>query len=284
MTEYIRDIQQRFWSSEQLPHLVIRTTRDSVKSYKAHCHAELSIGIIAAGQTCLSVKTMDITLNREDVVLIQPDLVHACNPVQGKPRSYHMLYLDHQWCCDVLSLRYQQQVTHFRCDHGVVLAHPEYSGLAGLIGELMASDMQRDHYYRVDDVLRSMVLAYCSPAPEDESDDGAAYRTRELLLGQLENPPSVEDIARQSGRTPESVIRSFKRCFGITPKAYVSNSRVEKAKLLLRAGMKIADVAVEVGYSDQSQLHKAFVSYTASTPRQYQSSGIRSDSRVNFRQ
>uniref|UniRef100_UPI0034578CB3 helix-turn-helix domain-containing protein n=1 Tax=uncultured Vibrio sp. TaxID=114054 RepID=UPI0034578CB3 len=49
-------------------------------------------------------------------------------------------------------------------------------------------------------------------------------------------------------------------------KSFLSNYRVEKAKVLLKGGMEITDVANELGFFDQSQLHRTFVSYTASTP------------------
>ncbi|PWI33840.1 AraC family transcriptional regulator [Vibrio albus] len=287
MADNIRDIRQGYWRCDALPQLVIRTTCNSIKSYKAHSHSELSLGLIEAGQTCLSARGADITLSSGDMVLIEPHLVHACNPVQGLPRSYRMLYIDHQWCCDVLSECYQQKVTRFICEKGMLLVSDKENELPGLISTLTESCAPRD-VSLVHERLRSVVQAYCSPLLNSEEDDGIAYRVREWLLEQVESPPSIEDIARQVGRTPESVIRNFKRRFGITPRAFLNNCRVEKAKRLLRTGMKIADVALEVGYSDQSQLHKAFVSYTASTPGQYQNSPNKNNSsmnnRVNFRQ
>nr|WP_321461635.1 helix-turn-helix transcriptional regulator [uncultured Vibrio sp.] len=82
--------------------------------------------------------------------------------------------------------------------------------------------------------------------------------------------PSLDAVSKEFGRSKETLIRIFKKHLGITPKSFVNNSRVEKAKILLKRGMSIVDVAAEVGFSDQSQLHRTFVNYTASTPRQYQ--------------
>ncbi|MFO4735043.1 AraC family ligand binding domain-containing protein [Vibrio cholerae] len=103
MANTVRDINQRFWSSKTIPHLTIRTTHNSVQGYKAHSHSDLSIGIIESGVTRLSMPEGQIVLNKGDIILIEPNIVHACNPVDGMTRSYHMLYVDNTWCCNVLS-------------------------------------------------------------------------------------------------------------------------------------------------------------------------------------
>ncbi len=268
MANNTRDIKQGYRSCDALPQLMIRTTYNSSKSYKAHSHASLSLGIIEAGQTCLSVRNRHIILNPGEMVLIPPHLVHACNPVQHLPRSYHMLYIDQQWCRDVLAEVHQQKVTHFTCETEPLSFIGKISSLPDVIRTLIKKEGSGD-ISQADAMLRFIVQSYCFPSP-DNKNDSTAFRVRDWLQEQIEDPPSIDEIAQQEMMTQESVIRSFKRSFGITPRAFLNNCRVEKAKSLLRGGMNIADVALEVGYSDQSQLHKAFVSYTASTPGQYQ--------------
>ncbi|MFV0447014.1 MAG: helix-turn-helix domain-containing protein [Vibrio sp.] len=46
--------------------------------------------------------------------------------------------------------------------------------------------------------------------------------------------PSLEDVSREFGRSKETLIRIFKKHLGITPKSFLNNSRVEKAKILLK--------------------------------------------------
>ena len=83
-------------------------------------------------------------------------------------------------------------------------------------------------------------------------------------------PPSLETLANELQYRQETIVRLFKQVTGLAPKEFINNARIQKAKIMLKAGMAIADVATEVGFVDQSHFHKAFVNYTASTPRQYQ--------------
>ena len=269
MANSVRNINQRFWSSPHIPHLTIRTTCDSTQGYKAHSHPELSVGIIESSATCLSIEDQHIILNKGDTILIEPHRVHACNPVEGKPRSYHMLYVDKNWCCEMLSTLYGYQVNQFICDQRVLSDRRITEKLSKLVRALFA-DKSRERLSETDNLLFTLLSLYCSPSTHEENDNKLACQVKDRLLKNINHPPSIDNIAQELGRPKESVIRNFKRRFGITPKSFLNNSRIEKAKLLLRGGMSIVDVANEVGYSDQSQLHRAFVSYTASTPRQYQ--------------
>ncbi|WCE31887.1 AraC family ligand binding domain-containing protein [Vibrio sp. SCSIO 43137] len=139
----VRDIDQRFWSSKAVSHLTIRSTHNSIQGYKAHSHPELSIGIIESGATQTFVDGRHIVLGEGDIVLIEPDLVHACNPVEGKPRSYHMLYVDNTWCCNLLSRLYGYQVTQFICEQRVVSEAECGLRLSTLIGLLSGLESKK---------------------------------------------------------------------------------------------------------------------------------------------
>lgn len=274
MTEYVRDIHQQFWSDPLVPHLTIRTTEHSTQGYKSHSHPELSIGIIKSGSTCLSINQEQLFLEPEDIVLIEPNKVHACNPIANQPRSYHMLYIDNNWCCQHLSMLYGYPVSQFVCEQAIITQRDDWSLL---IAKLFKNDTQTLSS-DINQKLINLLNHYCSPINESSHNDDLAFKVKRCLLQDIVNPPTLGAMGEEFGRSKEALIRSFKQRFGTTPKSFLNNNRVEKAKILLRTGTNIVDAAIEVGFSDQSQLHRAFVNYTASTPRQYQQANI------NFRQ
>ena len=269
MRDTIRDVNQHFWSSKIIPYLTIRTTHNSTHSYKAHSHSELSLGIIESGITQLSMPSGEIVLKQGDIILIEPNMVHACNPVGGMSRSYHMLYIDNTWCCNVLSKLYECEITKYSCDLNLFFATESNVNLSDLI-LLLLNKESRDVVIDVESYLFNLVNRYCFPKSEHEDESELACKLKNRLLQDIACAPSLEALSREFGRPKETLIRNFKRHFGITPKSFLNNSRVEKAKILLKRGISIVDVAAEVGFSDQSQLHRTFVNYAASTPRQYQ--------------
>ncbi|MGX9417417.1 helix-turn-helix domain-containing protein [Vibrio sp. WJH972] len=275
MNHHVRDISQQFWASQRLPYLTIRSTMNSGQGYKPHSHPELSIGIIQAGITNLTINQQHSLLHPNDMILIEPNCVHSCNPVEELPRSYHMLYIDQHWCCQQLSKLYDHPVNQFSCESSPLKASSATWNL--LINQLMAHDLDIT-VHEIEPRLVALIHRYCIPINPAANEDTLIHSVRSKLLEDIIHPPSLDTLAVQIGRTKEAMIRSFKHQFGITPKSFLNNYRVERAKQLLKSGATIVDAAIEVGFSDQSQLHRAFINYTASTPRQYQ------QAHINFRQ
>lgn len=82
---------------------------------------------------------------------------------------------------------------------------------------------------------------------------------------------NVEELARQSGYTSYYFSRIFKEITGSTPLDYIRRERIEKAKeLLLRPGIKVADVPELAGYNNASSFYSVFKKIVGMTPASYQ--------------
>jgi hypothetical protein len=92
----------RFWRDETLPFIEARSIQDGRKvCYARHAHETFSIGAITGGHsTYLNGKVRE-RVGAGAVVVINPEDVHACNPIDDQPWSYHMLYVDVPWLVDL---------------------------------------------------------------------------------------------------------------------------------------------------------------------------------------
>lgn len=85
------------------------------------------------------------------------------------------------------------------------------------------------------------------------------YAARELLLSDLNNPPSLLDLAHKVGLNDCTLKRGFRQVFGTSVFGYLRNQRLAQAKqLLLESEMNIAQVASAVGYSHAGYFAAAF--------------------------
>jgi AraC-like DNA-binding protein len=190
-----------------------------------------------------------------------------------------MLYLDAAWCAENVQAPGGRSITSL--DSAIVIRDDElFSRFLEFVTNLTNACL-RESTVQIQRLLNDAVSS-CGRAPAQLPFSSLAQRIKRALLDDLESPPSLDDLAHTLGCRKETLIRTFRRQFHTTPYAFLNNARIEKAKQRLKAGEKIADVAVDLGFCDQSQLHRTFVRYTASTPGQYSSAS--SPSGVNNRQ
>ena len=88
-----------------------------------------------------------------------------------------------------------------------------------------------------------------------------AYLDRDLSLKELSNVVQM---------SPHYFSQLFKQTTGITPHQYVIRCRIERAKYLIRHNkLSLANIATQVGFTDQSHLHRHFKRLVGVTPKTY---------------
>jgi AraC family transcriptional regulator len=93
---------------------------------------------------------------------------------------------------------------------------------------------------------------------------------RELLHDRCREPVSISEIAAVAGVHPIHLSRTFRKFFNCTPGEYLRDCRLEmSASLLSSQRIPIAQVALECGFTDQSQLSKAFRRKFGVTPAEF---------------
>lgn len=93
-----------FWHDPALPFLEARAVQDGRHvCYDKHSHAHFSIGAITGGHSHYLNQRSLQEVGPGSLVLMNPEEVHACNPIADQPWSYLMFYLDTDW------LRSQQE-------------------------------------------------------------------------------------------------------------------------------------------------------------------------------
>lgn len=101
------------------------------------------------------------------------------------------------------------------------------------------------------------------------------YKGENILLKNLQNPPSVNDLAKELNITVYKLQKGFKGILGNTVYEHIKRLRMEKSKELLKnTGMPIICIASEVGYENPSKFSSVFKSYMNMTPSEYRQINI----------
>ncbi|MFT3813617.1 MAG: AraC family transcriptional regulator [Acidovorax sp.] len=240
------------------PWVELRESHSAPHCFRLHMHAEYSIGIVDAGVTEFRHAGGPEPVRAGDVVLIEPGLWHACNPVPGARWSYRMLFVQADWVhaqLGVRALRFPARVLGgCAADAADRLCQP---------GRLPAS---------AEDLLNLLRRhgEPASPLPGDSAVD-AALRT---LHARPESAPSVQALAEAAGMGAAQFIRRFKAATGVTPGVYRLNLRLNGARRLLAQGTPLADAAHAMGFADQAHMQRSFKAHHALTPGRYAFGGL----------
>jgi len=92
---------------------------------------------------------------------------------------------------------------------------------------------------------------------------------------------NLSDIADEAYFSKFHFIRLFKSTYGKTPHQYLTNVRIEKAKLLLQTGILISDTCFSVGFDSISSFTGLFKKITKLTPSTYQKRELKRKNEIN---
>ena len=112
--------------------------------------------------------------------------------------------------------------------------------------------------YQLDQVSDAQTLNLAGaqfPHPDDRK---RIERVREILVGDLEKPPGLGQLAREAGMSHPKLNRCFRRVYGMTVFEYLRAERLNRAKEILRQGMNVTEAAYAVGYESVSHFSQAF--------------------------
>src|SRR6266571_397141 len=129
--------------------------------------------------------------------------------------------------------------------------------------------------------LRKWLELPSSPARKTHLRGGlspAALRRVQLFVeANLGRTIQLADLAGRAELSLHHFARAFKMSAGMTPRAFVEERRIERAKQLINESHhSLADIAVECGFGTQSRLTTTFKRRTGFTPAEYRRGRSRS--------
>lgn len=257
-----------FWHDPALPFIEARAVQDGRHvCYDKHSHAHFSIGAITGGHSHYLNQRSLQEVGPGSLVLMNPEEVHACNPIADQPWSYLMFYLDTDW------LRSQQEEAglggEFRPFDMTASRDPLlYQGLQHLHHQLVQAPdpLAREVACHL---FSRQLLARLTPASWDDRPPQHLQRAAELMQDDSASPLSLSQLSTVAGLTPSHFVRAFSQHYGMTPHAYLLDRRIRHARTLLKQGQPLAEVALASGFADQAHFQRQFKRRVAATPGQY---------------
>ena len=266
-----------FWRDQALPYVELRQVLDGrAVSYAPHFHQEWSIGAILEGYSEFVCADRLHVVERGTLVMMNPEVVHACNPRQDSAWAYYMMHLDTDWLALLLFNAGIRTSVHWQNTQSDTLVnatiYKEFVTVCEGLMDLTRSCVQKSTM--LEDYLVKLFTQLDNTREQSKSvlPLNNLYQVANYLNQHCLEETSIELISAKFGLSTGYLIRAFKRHFNMTPHAYRLNCRVQRGQQALKAGQAIANVAYDVGFSDQAHFQRVFKQRVAATPNQYRRS------------
>ncbi len=266
-----------FWRDTTLPFVEFRQVLDGRDvSYAPHSHEEWSIGAIVSGESEFLCADRLHAVNSGTLVMMNPDVVHACNPNQDSPWAYYMMHLDKGWLASLLcEMNLRETLTWQDSLLDTLVNEAFYNDFILVCEHLMSTTLEssekehllRTYFTSLFAHIDSSMESTNTYLPANKLYDVADYLNKNCL-----EETSINLVSTEFGFSTGYLVRAFKRHFNMTPHAYRLNRRIQLGQQVLKEGQAIAEVAQAIGFSDQAHFQRVFKKRVAATPDQYRRS------------
>lgn len=264
-----------FWREPLLGDLELLHAKYVTHSFTRHAHDEFAIGVIYAGAQAL-------TYRRSERLLMPAGSIAAINP--GEMHTGYAADLEAGWTYRMLyptpNLLRQVAREIVGGDRDIPffpspvifddrLARQIYRMHCAL-EEPQTPDLERETYLL--SVVSQLIARHAHSRPvisSIQSEDGIVKRVRDYIAANYRRNISLAELSGITNLSKFYLCRVFKETTGLPPHAYLNLIRVHQAKRLLKRGIPVVQVALDVGFFDQTHLTKRFKRVFGITPKQY---------------
>jgi len=261
--------QARLWRVPALPGTDVLRATYVRHAFRPHAHGGYAIGIIERGAQSVRLGGSRQIFAQGTLALINPGEVHSGQAQTEDGWTYRMLYPPAKAVQATLGGRI---VPIFRAssvnDPALYQSFPALHIALEQGGEVLELESRWQLFLQVLAERHSEQRPHFAPVRQEET--AVRYVQQRLEDCALEGTAvSLTELAEQVGLPPVQLLRAFKAATGLPPHAYQTQLRVERARGLLAAGLPPAEVALAVGFYDQSHLGRFFRETYGVTPGQY---------------
>jgi AraC-like DNA-binding protein len=272
--ELLQGETTKFWHADDLGDVELLHARYRKHSFGRHTHEGIAVGVIRHGVESFFCMGSGHYAVADQIIVFNPDEVHTGEAANDEGWEFRMFYFDSHLLRDAASMAIGRPVD-LPAFRNPVIDDPE---LARQICHLHAV-LEAEESLLARQELFLMTFAELAKRHADVTlvepprgrERQAVRNVREYLDANTRRNVALDDLAEMSGLSPFHLIRVFRNELGLTPHAYFEQVRVHRARRLLKKGSPIARVAADLGFTDQSHLHRHFKRLTGVTPGAYRS-------------
>ncbi|MGY1448128.1 AraC family transcriptional regulator [Pseudomonas chlororaphis] len=242
-------------------------------AYDPHWHDSYLVGVTEEGVQQFHCRRERFHSTPGKVFLLEPGEIHDGDAPTESGFTYRMLYLDPHWLERELSALFEEAPADSQLSFATTLASDQRLALAtsNAFHSLHHGELRIVRQSAMDQLLDQLTghLHWRKRHHADPRLPLVAHKARDYLHAHAQQDISLDELGAVCGVDRFRLTRAFKAAYDLPPHAYLVQLRLAKARRLLARGEQPAEVAMALGFADQSHMGRWFVRAYGLTPAAY---------------
>ncbi len=272
MPEEKRKEYATMWHDHDLKNLEILRASYITHTFARHAHETFTIGVIEMGAGAFDTRKDTHIAYPSNLFIIHPDEVHNGYAAIPAGWTYRVLYPDPTVLQQILleQTGSMREVPFF--PHTIIQDQHLSKLILSLHALLEQPSGRLEREISLHEALAHLISQHASPIPRVQPvsrEHRAVARVQDYFYAHIGENVSLDQLADLVDLNPSYFLRTFRKQVGLPPHAYQIQLRVQRAKKLLQEGMSPPQVALEMGFADQSHFARHFRHLVGVTPGHY---------------
>lgn len=253
-----------FYEFEELNGFKAVWGSNVINDFTNHIHRKACIGTLENGRALLTVRGREYIINKGDIYFIDSGEPHSMKSIDENGFSYLVL------CFDCLSHFLNEDI---KFTESVVSNSKLSNKLRESFESIIRSGLSIERECILFNVL-GYILPYWTFNIDKKLIDNNINKACSFINDNLTSKINLSDLAASASLSKFHFVRLFQKKIGITPYEYLLQARIKLSKDMLIRNSSITDVALELGFTDQSHFTKLFKKLIGITPAEYLKNNI----------
>ena len=247
----------------------LKYNKESFQNFAKHSHKTFNIIAITEKNIDIKYHNQAIqSLSAEQIAIFNPYQVHLTSSKEASPLDYYSLHLQKSWCIEI-----QQEIfknKEFIDISPNIIKDKTISKNFLEICKKILNEEEGDIEQELKTFSQELFSSYCQVATQIEPNQ-TLKKLEEYILKHLQEPLTLEKVAKEVGYSTAHINRLFKAEYGLTLHAFLIDKRIDKAKELIRVNKTatLTEIAYSAGFYDQSHFIKNFKKVYSLSPKAY---------------
>ena len=240
-------------------------------AYPRHSHDYYVISLIERGRQSFTHQGTKHRTPPGGLILINPGAVHTGEAADAQGFELRALYPSASLMeTAVFELTGHRTLPFFKevlVDH-----HWATDNVSALHKAILDGAGMLECESRILWVMTQLIRRYANIGSTEQHlgrEKRAVQQVRHYIEEHFAESVTLNLLAQHVALSPYYLLRAFRAEVGMPPYAYLESVRIRHTQRLIKAGMSLAEVSAEVGFSSQSHMTRQFKKIIGVTPGQY---------------